>query len=201
MMQENKNLQTILDEMFSTENSFSFDVVREWQNRYPQFKKEIAEAVSDWREFEFFALEDAETIESSELSETARNAMEKALAQFRRDFDETITDLRETAENKGVGRETLIKFIGASETLMRKIERRNIEVPQKIQAKIGEMLQVSLNSLQTFFALPAMLPKTARYKSRNAPQTQPKQPFVEAVYNDPELSLEEKKKLVDSVKE
>lgn len=201
MMQENKNLQTILDEMFSSENSFSFDVVRDWQNRYPQFKKEIAEAVSDWREFEFFTLEVAETIESNELSETARNAMEKALTQFRHAPDETITDLRETVEKKGIGRDFLIRFIGASETLMRKIERRNIEVPQKIQAKIGEILQVSLDSLQTFFALPAMLPKNARYKSKNAPQTKPKQSFAEAVYNDPELSLEEKKKLVDLVKE
>jgi hypothetical protein len=197
-MQEKQDLQSILDKMFASEKNFTFEVVRDWQNRYPQFSREIAEAVADWREFEFLVLEDAETIEAEELSETAKNAMEKALANVRPQSAATITDLREAIEKKGVVRESLLKLLGVSETLMRKIERRNLkEIPNFIEEKLGEILDISTESLRTFFDLPSMLPKAARFKSKNTPQTLPKQSFAEAVRSDPELSDEEKQKLLN----
>ncbi len=192
----NKDLQLVLDEMFASEKEFTFEVVRAWQKRYPQFSQAIAEAVSDWREFEFFALEDEET-ETLPLSEIAENAMKKALTNARLQTVETITDLRELAEKRGVERESLITKLGVSETILRKIERRNLkEIPGFIKKKIAEILNVSLESLEAFFSLPAMLPKAARYKSKNAPQTQPKQSFAEAVRNDPELTDERKRELL-----
>jgi transcriptional regulator with XRE-family HTH domain len=197
-MQENQDLQSILDKMFASEKNFTFEVVRDWQNRYPQFSHEIAEAIADWREFEFLVLDDAETIEAAKLSETAKNAMEKALANGRPQSAVTITDLRETLEKKGIVRESLLKILGVSETLMRKIERRNLKgIPNFIEEKLGEILEVSAENLRAFFDLPSVLPKAARFKSKNTPQTLPKQSFAEAVRNDPELSDEEKQKLLN----
>jgi len=193
----NKDLQIILDEMFAAENEFTFEVVRRWQKLYPQFSRQIAEAVNDWREFEFFALE---TEEPEELppSESAENAMRKALTNTRSQAVEAITDLRELAEKQGVKRETLREKLGVSETLMRRIERRNLkDIPRVIEKKMAEIYRVSVESLQAFFRLPATLPKAVHYKSKDAPQTQPKQSFAEAVENDPELTDEEKRKLLD----
>lgn len=199
MNSETEDLQTILTEMFALKDKLTLDNVTVWQEKYPQFSREIIEAYTDWRDFEFFVLEDETDSEINDfVSEKDKIFLDNL---FRQTHNEAIIDLRELIENKGIERESFLSKLGFSETLMRKIERRNIEVPRKIQAKIGEILQVSLESLQAFFTLPAMLPKTARYKSKNAPQTQPKQLFAEAVYNDPELSLEEKKRLVESVKE
>ena len=200
-MNRTKELQSVLDEMFASEKEFTFEIVRRWQGQYPHFRREIAEAVSDWREFEFFALETEEP-EGLPLSEIAENAMLKALTNTRSQSAEEIKDLRELAEKQDVERESLLKKLGISETIMRKIERRNLkEIPDFIEKKIAEILNVSVESLQAFFNLPAMLPKAARYKSKNAPRTQPKQSFAEAVRNDPELTDEEKRKLLDLAEE
>jgi DNA-binding XRE family transcriptional regulator len=196
MMQNQKDLQSVLDEMFAAEKSFSFESVRTWQARYPQFAREITEAVADWREFEFFALEDSDE-ELPELSATAEKALEKVLAQFQPQSFEEMTNLRETAEKKGLARESLPQILGVSETLMRKIERRNLkEIPNWLEKKLAEILQISTESVQKFFDLPATLSPAARYKSKNAPQTQAKQTFAEAVKNDPELTEEEKRELL-----
>lgn len=197
MMQNRKDLQSVLDEMFAAEKNFSFEVVQTWQERYPQFAREIAQSVADWREFEFFALED-EGEELPELSAAAKSAMEKALTQFSRgEPAETIMNLRETAEKKGVARESLPKMLGVSETLMRKIERRNLkEIPQWVEKKLAEIFRVPVESWCAFFDLPSVLPNATRYKSKSAPQTQPKQIFAEAVRNDPELTDDEKRELL-----
>ncbi len=196
-MEKREDLQSVLDEMFAAEKNFSYSVVRMWQERYPQFAREIAQAVADWREFEFFALED-EGEELPELSATAKSAMEKALTQFNRgEAAETITDLREIAAKKGVAREGLPQMLGVSETLMRKIERRNLkEIPQWLEKKLAEIFRLPAESWQAFFDLPSVLPNAARYKSKNVPQTQPKQSFAEAVSKDPELTDDEKRKLL-----
>lgn len=201
MNQEEKKLQSVLDEMFAAERKFTFEVVRTWQKRYPQFEREIAEAVNDWREFAFFALED-ESPEELPHSQNAENAMRKAFENSRSPSAETISDLREFAEKKGIDRKTLPEKLGVSETLMRKLERRNLkEIPRFIEKKMAEIFSVSIESWQAFFSLPATLPKAARYKSKTTPQTQPKQTFIEAVENDPELSVEEKQTLLNLAKE
>ena len=196
MMQNQQDLQSVLDEMFAAEKNFSFEVVRRWQERYPQFAGEIARAVADWREFKFFTFEN-EGEELPELSATAKSALGKALTRFNRgEPAETIADLRETAAEKGVARESLPQMLGVSETLMRKIERRNLkEIPPWVEKKLAEIFRVSIESWRAFFALPSALPN-AKFKSKNAPQTQPKQSFAEAVRNDPELTDDEKRALL-----
>lgn len=197
MTQESTDLQRVLNEMFAAEKNFSFEVVSRWQRRFPQFSKEIAEAVTDWREFEFFALEDAEEDADLTLSDAARAATESALARFRASPPETIADLRSLAREKGFEREELLKALGVSETLMRKIERRNLsDIPKVFEEKLAALFRVSLDSLRAFFALPAQLPNAARYKSKSAPEAQPKQTFAEAVRGDPELTGEQKQKLL-----
>jgi len=191
-MNRDKDFQRVLDEMFASEKNFTFEVVRRWQQTYPQFEREIAEAVNNWREFEFFALE-GET-EELPLSETAETAMKKVLAEFGIRRDEPLTDLRAEAEKKGVSRAGFLGALGVSETLMRKLERRNLKnIPEWVEKKIAEILDVSRETVRSFFDLPAKLSPSARYKSKNAPQTQPKESFAEAVRNDPELTAEEKR--------
>lgn len=195
-----KDLQLILIEMIAetADGKINFEIVRRWQEKYPELKREIAEAVADWREFEFFALED-ETEELPPLSATAKNAMETALARSRK-TSENFTDLREMAKKKGVEREGLLVQLGVSETLMQKIERRNLEqIPRSLQEKLADILRVSLESLQAFLALPPLMPPAASYKAKGEPQAQPKQTFAEAVRNDPELSAEEKARLLNLI--
>ena len=196
-MQNQKDLQSVLDEMFAAEKSFSFEVVRAWQERYLQFAREIAQAVADWREFEFFALEDMGE-ELPELSAMSKSAMEKALMRFNRgEFAEKITDLREIAAKKDVARESLPEILGVSETLVRKIERRSLkDVPHWLEKKLAEVFRVPAESWRAFFDLPSVLPNVARYKSKTTPHTQPKQSFAEAVENDPELTEERKRELL-----
>ena len=51
-----KDLQIVLNEMFASKEDLSLRDVRDWQEKYPAYKREIAEAYADWREFEFFIL-------------------------------------------------------------------------------------------------------------------------------------------------
>lgn len=193
-----KDLQIVLNEMFASAEDLSLADVRVFQGKYPEYKRELAEAYADWREFEFFVLadEDAAAIDR-EVSEREKKTIENALAQFRAESAEAITNLRELAEKRGVAREELPEKLGVSETLVRKIERRNLkEIPRWLEEKLGEIFRVPAESWRTFFDLPATLSPAARYKSKNAPQTQPKQSFAEAVKNDPELSDDEKRELL-----
>ena len=195
------DLQSVLDSVFASGEKLTFEKVRAWQKRFPQFKREIAEAATDRREFEFLALE-AETEELLPLSATAENALQRALeiSRLKSAAEEEIADLRELTVKKGVARETLLKTLRVSETLLRKLERRNLkEIPAAIETKIAEILEIAPARLRNFFALPAMLPNTARYKSKNTPQTLPKQSFAEAVRHDPELNDEEKRELFELI--
>ncbi|MGC2238229.1 MAG: hypothetical protein WA584_18895 [Pyrinomonadaceae bacterium] len=196
--EESNDLQIILNEMFASKKDLSLGDVRAFQEKYPEYKREIAEAYTDWREFEFFVLadEEAATIDET-LSESKKKTIENVLAQFYAQSDETINDLRELAEKRGVTREVLLNVLGVSETLMRKLDRRNLKgIPRFIEEKLADVLRVSTESLQAFFALPSQLPKAARYKSKNAPHTLPKQPFAEAVKQDMELTAEQKRELL-----
>lgn len=193
-----QNLQVILIEMFASKDQLSLKDVRVWQEKYPHFSREIAEAYADWRDVEFFVLGDAETAGIDErLSNENKQFVGNLMARFRVPADEPMTDLRETAAKKGVARESLPVMLGVSETLVRKIERRNLkEIPRWLEKKLAEIFQISTESLQKFFDLPPTLSPAARYKSKNAPQTQAKQTFAEAVRNDPELTEEEKRELL-----
>lgn len=197
--EKNEDLQIILNEMFASKEKLSLRDVIFWQKKYPNFKREIIEAYTDWRDFEFFVLEDEESsIIESQVSDENKKAISDLLAQFRTPSIEAITDLRELAERKKVSRESLRKIVGGSETLLKRFERRHLkEIKKSIIEKFAELLTVSTESLQAFFDLPPTLSPAARYKSKNAPQTQPKQTFAEAVENDPELSDEEKRKLLE----
>lgn len=193
-----QNLQVIFIEMFASKDELSLSDVRVWQEKYPHFSREIAEAYTDWRDVEFFVLNDAGTAGIDErLSAENKQFVGNLMAQLRVPADEPMTDLRETAAKKGVTRENLPQMLGVSETLMRKIERRYLkEIPRSIEEKLAEILTVSMESLRKFFDLPSVLPNAARYKSKNAPQTQTKQSFAEAVKNDPELTEGEKRELL-----
>ena len=193
------DLQIVLTEMFASKDELSLADVGLWQEKYPQFSREIAEAYTDWRDLEFFVFDDEENAEiDGQISAKDKEFIGNLLARSRVSPIENFTDLRELAEKRGVAREDLPSKLGVSETLVRKIERRSLkEIPQWLEEKIGEILRVSAESVRAFFNLPAALSPAAKYKSKNAPQTQPKQIFAEAVKNDPELTDDEKRELLN----
>jgi len=203
MNSKTENLQAILTEMFASKDRLTLDDMAAWREKYPHFSREIIKAYTDWRDFEFFVLEDEEALEiDGSISEKDKNFLDNLFAKTHAAPVETITDLREFAEKKGIDRKTLPEKLGVSETLMRKLERRNLkEIPSFIEKKMAEIFSVSTESWQAFFSLSATLPRAARYKSKITPRTQPKQTFIEAVENDPELSVEEKRTLLDLAKE
>lgn len=199
MTQKPRNLQIILNEMFASKDRLTLSDVGHWQEKYPEYRREIIEAYTDWLDMEFFALEgEKDSAVDEAVSDEDKNFIENLLARSRAVSGEPLADLRDEAEKKGVAREDLLTALGVSETLMRKLERRNLkEIPEWVEKKIAEILNLSRESLRAFFALPPALPKAARYKSKHTPQAQPKQSFAEAVRRDPELSAEEKQKLLN----
>lgn len=199
MNSQTENLQIVLTEMFASKDELSLADVGLWQEKYPQFAREIIEAYTDWRDLEFFILDDEESAEADEpISENDKKFIENLLAQSHVSPVENFTDLRALAAKRGVARQDLPAKLGVSETITRKIERRSLrEIPQWLEGKIGEIFRVSAESVRAFFELPATLSPAAKYKSKNAPQTQPKQTFAEAVKNDPELSDDEKRELLN----
>lgn len=75
------NFDDILFEMLATVEELSFERLREYQAKYPQYAEELAVAANEYREFEF-AL-DAETIEGEELSEKSKTQLQELLKIFR----------------------------------------------------------------------------------------------------------------------
>ena len=192
-----KDLQIVLNEMFASKDHLLLADVGGWQEKYPEFRREIIEAYTDWRDLEFFAPDDEEIDEdiSADDHQFIGNLLAKARPQ-------AITDLRETLKKKGIERETFRQKLGFSETLLRKLERRIFsDFPVVLEKKVVEILDVLTENWRGFLALPVALPENARYKSKNAPKTQPKQSFAEAVKSDPELTEAEKRKLLDLINE
>lgn len=203
MSEENKNTNAddVVRKMLMSEDVLNASAIARWIETYPQYQREIVEAAAFSAQFDLFDAENPPMV-SSEAREKDWLAVKSVLDEFPTAATpfESLSDLREAAAKIGLERENLLSAAGVSETLMRKIERRNLtEIPRRMQERLAETLRVSLESLQTFFDLPTLLPKGANYKSKNAPQTQPKQTFAEAVKTDPELTAKEKARLLDLI--
>lgn len=199
---KNQNARAVVEAMLMSEDDLNSGAIARWIEKYPQYRREIVEAAAFSSQFDLFAAENPSAI-SSEAKGRDWLAVKSVLDTFQPAAPaEFLSDLREAAAKVGLSNEELLKVVGVSETLMRKINRRILtEIPGAIQEKLAETLRVSLESLQAFFALSSALPQKANYKSKTAPQTQPKQTFAEAVRTDPELSDDEKARLLDLVKE
>lgn len=198
---KNQNAGAVVEAMLMSEGNLNSGAIARWIEKYPQHQQEIVEAAAFSSQFDLFQAEAPSPI-SSEATEKDWLAVKSVLDTFQPAVSpaESLSDLREAAAKIGLEREELLKAVGVSETLMRKINRRILtEIPGAIQEKLAETLRVSLESLQAFFNLPSVLPQKANYKSKTAPQTQPKQTFAEAIKNDPELSDDEKARLLDLV--
>ena len=198
---KNQNARSVVEAMLTSENDLNPGVITRWIETYPQYRREIVEAAAFSSQFDLFEAENVSPF-SSEAAGKDWLAVKSVLDEFPSASTpiESLSDLREAAAKIGLKREELLKTVGVSETLMRKIDRRILtEIPAAIQEKLAETLRVSLESLQAFFNLPSVLPQRANYKSKNAPQTQPKQTFAAAVRNDPELSAADKARLLDLV--
>lgn len=201
MSEENKNTNAddVVRKMLMSEDDLNSGALLRWVEKYPQYQKEIVEAAAFSAQFDLFDAENPLPV-SSEARERDWLAVKSVLDKFQivKTPTESLFDLREAAAKIGLKRESLLNAAGVSETLMRKIERRNLtEIPRWIQERLAETLRVSVESLQTFFDLPTLLPKGANYKSKTAPKAQPKQTFAEAVKTDPELTAKEKARLLD----
>lgn len=196
---KNQNARAVVEAMLMSEDVLNASAIARWIETYPQYHREIVEAAAFSTQFDLFEAETASPV-SSETIEKDWLAVKSVLDEFPTAATpfEFLSDLREAAAKIGLEREQMLKSIGVSETLMRKVDRRILtEIPRAVQEKLAETLRVSLESLQAFFNLPSILPQKANYKSKTAPQTQPKQTFAEAVKNDPELSADEKARLLD----
>lgn len=201
MSEENKNLNAddVVRAVLMSEDDLNSDALDRWIEKYPQFRGEIVEAAAFSAQFDLFDAENPSPV-SSQARDKDWLAVKNVLAEFRtvKTPPESLSDLRQAAAKIGLKRESLLNATGISETLMRKIERRNLtEIPRRLQEILAEALRVSIESLQAFFDLPSALPKGANYKSKTAPKAQPKQTFAEAVKTDPELSDDEKARLLD----
>ena len=198
---KNQNARAVIEMMLMAEDDLNSDAIARWIEKYPQYRQEIIEAAAFSSQFDLFEAENPSPV-SSEAFEKDWLAVKSVFEEFQlvETPVETLSDLRQAAAKIGLEREHLLEAVGVSETLMRKIDRRVLtEIPGAIQEKLAETLRVSLESLQAFFNLPSALPQKANYKSKSAPQTQPKQTFADAVKNDPELSDDEKARLLDLV--
>lgn len=198
---KNQNARQVIEAMLMSEEDLNSGAIARWLEAYPQYRQEIIEAAAFSSYFDLFEAENPSPV-SSEAIEKDWLAVKSVLDEFHpvSTTTESLSDLRQAAAKIGLERERLLEAVGVSETLMRKIDRRILtEIPGAIQEKLAEILRVSLESLQVFFNLPSVLPQKANYKSKNAPQTQPKQTFAEAVKNDPELSDDGKARLLDLV--
>lgn len=201
MSEENKNTNAddVVRKMLMSEDDLNSGALLRWVEKYPQYQREIVEAAAFSAQFDLFDAENPSPV-SVEMRERDWLAVKSVLDKFQivKMPTESLFDLREAAAKIGLQRESLLNAAGVSETLMRKIERRNLtEIPRRLQETLAEVLRVSVESLQAFFGLPPILPKGANYKSKTAPQTQPKQTFAEAVKTDPELTAKEKARLLD----
>lgn len=178
-----------------------------WTNRFPEFRREIAEFFVQETLLENLPEPNAITAEESQFAGRSQKLLEQILnrqqtaAQSAASREiESIENLQAAAAKQNLNIPQFAQKIGLSRQLLLSLEQRLVKpatISRKLKTRLADALQTSIESIENYFAQPAAFLPGASYKSGEQPSLGEQQDFAELVKKDLRLTADEKQALLD----
>lgn len=145
--------------------------LRNWVNRYPEFKVEIVDFATDW--IEMAAAKNAFEV----TQENVDLVVDRTMSHIQQFLDEaerppSVDDLPAEIQAAGYDLESFQCVVGIDRSMLTCLAERMIRpatIPEKLVRAIAETLNRNIESVRDFFRLP---PKpAAAHKARKQPET------------------------------
>lgn len=202
-------LDDVIDEILFTQQKLTAENLAYWVTRFPQFETEITNFAVNEAVAEF-----AQTEPLNEIEQTKRIERSHAIA-YRIVYDklsattieqtsqtQDFESLKSQAEKQGLRFPDFVRRAGLSLQLTLSIEQHLViaaTIPEKVAAKIADVLKVSIESVKAYFNLPPQMLEGTNYKSTTQPELQQQQDFSDLVRKDGKLTEEQKRELIENI--
>lgn len=163
-------LEEVLAELASLAAPPSGADFRAWIERYPEFKAEIIDFVTDWVDREVVGPAHESTEEEVDL------IVNRTMSRVQQILDDAeqqqpMTDLLAEIKATGQDFDSFQSQIGIDRSLLTSLADRMIRpstIPFRLVSAVAEALNRTLDAVRDYFRLPML--QSAAYKSRKAPK-------------------------------
>lgn len=180
-----------------TPDGNDFDILRKYMEKYPGYKRDLAEFAKERALLKFDLQTEISSDEKNRLAKISRSKFEEFWAN--RDQEITrIESLTKLAKTFGMKKIEFARKIGLNGTQLFNLEVRRFvftTIPQSLISTIAETLQTTKDAVAQF--LDQSPGVAANYKSETRPDEIEQISFSQAVQEDETLSAEEKERLLN----
>lgn len=172
--------------------------LKNWLDRYPQLTDEFL----SWHASAPLLAHMDKLPADSALEEAVLNTGMESFERHINRAESTITTIKSLLDSGiklGFKPAELAMQIGIGKIILARLNQRLIEietVPIQIIERLAVTLQVQIDQIKAYLSQPVQLKSGISYKADQAPRAGEKQTFQYAVESDPELSSEQKSKLL-----
>lgn len=193
------NLEKVLEEyIVATPTGNDLKILQSFSEKYPQFSEELGDFAAARAVVKHAPEEELTAEEEEKLQESGLNNLRSVLGLL--NSQNALTSLIETAKTKGLNRIKFATAIGLSTSLVIYLEKRRLEfttIPKQLITKIAKILETNKESISFYLNQSPQITEGASYKTKTRAEIQPPKNFAEAVFEDQQLSAEEKRKLLE----
>ena len=210
-----ETLNDILDAYAASTPGPSFETLREWVRRYPEFESELTEFTIDWRLLHALSPSAQATADEETLVLRGMSIVEGLLHSQRmqatkeRDPGSRVngTELLSTpphsllgaADERGITLDDFAQKTGLSASLIASLNNRLARVnsiPRQIVESVAHVIGRSVEAVFAYLQRPPTLPPAAQYKADQTPTVASQRDFFELVHMDKELTEQQKQQLL-----
>ncbi len=188
------NLSDVLEE-YAIASPLKNDIriLRQMIEKHPEFAEEL-------QDFAAACSVEAHVPDSEFTAEERSRFEEIGMQNLRVLLGESapLSSLTDAAKAKGMNRSRFAMALGLSVSLVQYLEKRRLiylSIPEKIVAKIGEVLETGAEAVAEYLQQPPVSAANANFKASERPEEQRPKTFAEAVNEDQTLSADQKREL------
>lgn len=195
-----QTLDDVLDDFMATTERPSYDTLREWIRRYPQFERELTNLAASWALTEHLP-PNREAIDEERLLLQGASLVGNILHERRsardrqREEPSAIVSLLARGNDVGLKLRSLADAVGMSPALVREIDRRLIRlasIPDEAIRSLARALRCAPEAILQYLDGSPRFAPGAQYRADQAPALGEQRDFFVAVHEDKSLSAEQR---------
>lgn len=192
------DLNDVLDAYVASVSTPTYDALREWTRRYPQYAAELTAFTASWSAMETLpqspeaqALTDRELVDRGLAS--VRGLLARPATPATAATTATFAGLAAAGQAQGLSIGQIAERSGLSLVLLRMLDRRLIRfasIPRQAIEALAEMIGREAGAVATYLQGAPTLASGASYYSEQKPELAAQEDFFDAVRDDPDLDDE-----------
>ena len=197
------NLDEILEEYAAaTPAGNDLKVLSEVSDKYPQHADALTDFAAARAIVKHAPEEELSKEEKERFAEAGLKNMRMVLSALgeSRATPNALDSLVDAAKAKGLNRKGFAAAIGLSTSLVMYLEKRRLDfasIPKTIVAKVARVLDIGEELISSYLNQPQDLAINMSFKTSTRAEGLPPKSFSDAVHEDQQLSIEEKRRLLE----